>query len=77
MEFNNYLEKIRPLICQELQKTQTKIKRYIIESLYRRTKNTYYQIQIATMTNGKIWEIVFFNFQDWERMGNLIHVKLL
>ena len=34
-------------------------------------KNIYYQIQIASMVNGKIWEIVFFNFQDWERIKKM------
>jgi hypothetical protein len=30
MEFNNYIEKIRPLIFQELKKIQIKIKRCVI-----------------------------------------------
>ena len=75
IEFDNYLEEIRPLIDKELEKTQRlpKINQndMLLDHFTENQKNTYYRIQIASMINGKIWEIVFFNFPDWKRIKKM------
>ena len=75
IEFNKYIEKIRDLINQELKKPQTKKRQtqedMLLNHFSKEQKNTYYQVLRTSMKNGKIWEIVFFNFRDWEQIKKM------
>lgn len=71
IEFNDYIKKIRDLISQELKKLKQKQEDMLLNHFSEEQKNTYYQVHTASMMNGKIWEIVFFNFHDWEKIKKM------
>lgn len=71
IEFNDYIKKIRDLISQELKKLKQKQEDMLLNHFSEEQKNTYYQVHTASMMNGKIWEIVFFNRRDWEQIKKI------
>ena len=75
-KFETYWEKIKPLIIEILEKNQIEKKRDIQKDMLLvnfsdKELNIHRQVHKATMMNGKIWEVVFFNFLDWEKIGRM------
>ena len=72
IEFKTYLKEIRPLIIRllnkQLKNKKKRQKDMLLDCFTDKEQNIYHQVHLASMKNGYIWEIVFFNFEGWERL---------
>ena len=73
IEFKTYLKEIRPLIIRllnkQLKNKKKRQKDMLLDCFTDKEQNIYHQVHLASMKNGYIWEIVFFKFPGWEKIG--------
>ena len=69
-----YIKKIKVLIIEELKKESKNLNRsedLLFDRFSKRELMIYKKIQIASALHGKIWELVFSNFQDFKKIAKL------
>jgi len=74
INFEKFVNQIKPLIleCFESPSKKNKIQEDMLMTRFTSIeKEIYYKIHRGSMIHGKIWEIVFFNWDDWKKIGGM------